>query len=127
MGFRNGAYATVWQVEPGKGKFYKVRISTSKKNRQTDQYEQDFSGFCTFIGTAMEGAKNLKERDRIQLKEVEVTNTYNKDTKQSYTNFNVFAFEPAGEYTGTSGAPASTHGSATEGNATEGDDSDLPF
>lgn len=60
MGFRNGAYATVWGVEPGKtDRYQQVRLSTSRKNKKTGQFEQDFSGFCRFIGNANEAANKL--------------------------------------------------------------------
>ena len=50
MGFRNGGYATVWSVESTRPNVTKVRLSTSRKNKQTGEYEQDFSGFCNFVG-----------------------------------------------------------------------------
>lgn len=52
MGFRNGAYATIWEVKPVSDTNTKARISVSRKNKQTGQYETDFSGFVEFIGTA---------------------------------------------------------------------------
>lgn len=53
MGFRDNAYATVWDVQPMSEAMTKARISTSRKNQKTDEYEQDFSGFVTFkIGRA---------------------------------------------------------------------------
>lgn len=51
MGFRNGAYATIWEVKPVSDTNTKARISVSRKNKQTGQYETDFSGFVEFIGT----------------------------------------------------------------------------
>lgn len=95
MGFRTGAYATVWEVKQGKGNYSDVRMSTSKKNKQTDQYETDFSGFVRFIGTAHQNASNLKERDRIKIGDCEVTNHYDKEKKITYTNYAVFSFENA--------------------------------
>ena len=57
MGFRQGGYMTVWSAEPSKsGSTTRVRLSSSRKNKKTDEYEQDFSGFCTFIGQAHEMA-----------------------------------------------------------------------
>lgn len=93
MGFKNKAYATVWSVEEGKGNFYNVRISTSKKNKQTDEYEQDFSKFCSFVGKAREKAAQLKERDRIQLGDCEVFSRYDKEKSTEYLTFMVYDFE----------------------------------
>lgn len=104
MGFRQDGYMTVWSAEPSKsGNTTRVRLSSSRKNKQTDQYEQDFSGFCTFIGEAHKLAKNLQERDRIKILECDVGTTYDKEKKIEYVNYKVFSFEMAD---GTSPAAA---------------------
>lgn len=103
MGFRNNAYAKVWKSED-KGNYSIVELSTSKKNKQTDQYETDFSSkFVRFIGQAHTDIKNTQDGDRIKLTEVEVTNSYNKETKQGYTNFLVYGFEPIESASSTDG------------------------
>lgn len=94
MGVRQGSYATIWSVED-KGNWSNVRLSTSRKNKQTDAYEQDFGGFVRFIGDAHKNAGSLAERDRIKFGEVEVTNTYNKEKNVTYTNVACFTFEKA--------------------------------
>lgn len=94
MGFRRDAYATVWEVTPVSETMTKVRLSTSKKNRQTDQYETDFSGFVAFVGAAAaKNAAHLAEKDRIKLGDVDVTTKYDKEKKITYTNFTAFNFE----------------------------------
>ena len=95
MGFRAGSFATVWSVEPGKGNFTNVRLSISRKNKDTDQYEDEFSGFCMFIGEARAKAEKLKERDRIKLGDVDVTRRYDKEKQKEYYTFKVFSFEMA--------------------------------
>lgn len=92
MGFRSGAWGKIWEITPG-DKSTKVRMSTSKKNKQTDQYEQDFSGFVTLAGTAHKEAGNIKVGDRIKIGECDVTSRYDKEKKQSYTNFSIYTFE----------------------------------
>ena len=94
MAFRTGAYATIWEVKEGKGKYTDVRLSTSRKN-QSGEYETDFSGFVRFIGDANTNASNLKEKDRIRLGDVSVTNSYDREKKITYTNFQVYSFETA--------------------------------
>lgn len=94
MGFRSGSYATVWSVESISNTMTKARISISRKNKQTDQYEQDFGGFVKFVGTAAASkALSLKERDRIKLGDVDVSNYYNKEKGVEYTDFKIFSFE----------------------------------
>ena len=95
MGFRAGAFATCWAVEPGKGNYTNVRLSISRKNKETDQYEDEFSGFCMFIGEARAKAEHLRERDRIKLGDVDVTRRYDKEKQREYYTFKVFSFEMA--------------------------------
>lgn len=121
MGFRNGAFATVWSVEPGKGNFSKVRLSVSRKNKD-GQYEQDFAGFCTFIGQAHAKADRLRKRDRIKLGEVDVSNPYDKEKQKEYINYKVFDFEMADTETSSASTPVS--GNPAEG---ENDEDEAPF
>ena len=68
MGFRNGSYCKIWSVEPMFETATKLRISISRKNKQTNEYEQDFSGFVTCVGTAAAAkALALKEGSRIKI------------------------------------------------------------
>ena len=103
MGFRNDAYATVWKVTQEAGKNYTtVSLSISKKNQQTDKYETDFrNNFVRFIGTAHKNAGQLQERTRIQLKEVDVSNYYDKEKGKEYVTFKVFAFDLADDSANT--------------------------
>lgn len=95
MGFKPNAWATVWGVDrEQKGNFTKVRLSTSRKNKDGN-YEQDFSGFCTFIGQAHTDAASLSERDRIRIGECEVLTHFDKAKNKEYINYNVYTFEPA--------------------------------
>lgn len=93
MGFRTGAYATVWDVRPGQGNFVDVRISTSRKDRETGKFVQDFGGYVRFVGNAANEASTLKERDRIRIGECDVSNRYDRDKNITYTNCAVFDFE----------------------------------
>lgn len=101
MSFRNGAYCTVWDVKTVSGTLTKARISTSRKNKNTGEYENDFSGWISFVGTANASqALKLRERDRIKLGDVEVTTKYDKNRNTTYTNFTVFNFEMADGFRG---------------------------
>lgn len=121
MGFRKDAYCTVWSVESISKTMTKARISISYKNKQTDQYEQEFGGFVTFVGTACANkALGLKEKSRIRLGDVDVTNSYDAKTKKEYTNFKVFSFETEND---------EKQSSSKQSQATyeEEDPDDLPF
>ena len=96
MGFRTCSYATIWEIEPRTDTWTKARVSTSRKNRQTGEYETDFSGYISFFGTAVaQKAAGLHERDRIRFGDIDVTNSYNKEKKITYTNFAVYSFDMA--------------------------------
>lgn len=93
-GFRNGSYATVWETNGISDTMTKARISVSRKDKQTGNYETDFSGFVYFVGSACaKKAMSLKQRDRIKLGEVDVTVRYDKEKQKEFTNFKVFGFE----------------------------------
>ena len=96
MGFRTGAIATVWEVNQKRNTVTEVRISISRKKKDGTGWEQDFSGYVAFVGTAAASkAAKLHEKDRIRLGDVDVTTTYNKEKKITYTNYACFSFEDA--------------------------------
>lgn len=96
MGFRTGAFAKVWEVTPVSDVSTKLRLSVSRKNKKTGEYEQDFSGFVMAVGSAAAGkAARLKEGERIRLGDVDVTSRYDKEKRTNYTNFKLFSFDPA--------------------------------
>lgn len=126
MGFRTGAFAKVWKVEPYSDTSTKLRISISRKNKNTGEYEQEFSGFVNAIGTAAaKKAACLKEGSNIKLGDVDVTTKYDADKKITYTNYKVFTFEVDGETT----APAKKATTEPQPVVDSGelDDSRLPF
>lgn len=96
MGFRNGAYATVWEAKSISETHTKLKISISRKDSRTDEYVNDFTGFVDCFGTAVaKKAALLQERSRIKLGECDVSTSYNKEKKIGYTNFKMFSFDDA--------------------------------
>ena len=51
MGFRSNTYATVWDVNPVSETMTKIRLSTSKKDKKSGEYETEVmqSDFLTAI------------------------------------------------------------------------------
>lgn len=124
MGFRTGSYAKVWEVEPKSDTATTIRLSVSRKNKQTGEYTQDFSGFVSFIGTAAaKKAACLKEGDRIKLGDVDVTTKYNAEKRITYTNYKCFSFDIE------NGSSVLPNAAEPQPNVDEGmvDDSRLPF
>lgn len=124
MGFRTGAFAKIWEVTPMSDTSTKLRMSVSRKNKQSGEYEQDFSGFVLAIGTAAaKKAACLKEGDKIKLGDVDVSTKYDKEKKITYTNFKMFSFEVDGD-SDSSEDTTDPQPTVDEG---EIDDSRLPF
>lgn len=123
MGFRTGAFCKVWRVEPVSDTKTRLRVSINRKNRN-GEYEQDFSGFITAVGSAAAShAAKLKEGDRIKLGDVDVTTFYSKEKEREYTTFKVFSFEDMD----VSGKSSSKKPAVDEGDAEPDEDSGLPF
>lgn len=96
MGFRTGAYATVWEVSRVSDTLTKGRISINRKDKTTGEYVQDFGGYVAFVGTACANkALGLKEKSRIKLDSVDVSTKYDKERKKTFTDFNIFSFDIA--------------------------------
>lgn len=127
MGFRQDArFVKVWEVE-NKGNYHIVSLSTSKKNKETNEYETDFSNkFVRFIGTAHTLAADLKKGDTIKLGSCEVTNKYDKEKNTTYTNYLVYSFEKEGDNSNSNNQskPKSDDGFM---NIPDGIDEELPF
>lgn len=98
MGFRTGAFAKVWDVKPVSDKITQLRISISRKPKGSSEYVQDFSGFVSVVGTSpAKKAVDLVSGDTIQLGDIDVTTTYDKEKKVLYTNYSIFSFTTRAE------------------------------
>lgn len=120
--FRVGSYATIWKVEKDNYGNVNVQLSTSRKNKKTNEYETDFSfNFVRFYGDAGARALNLRRGDRIQITECGVGNKFDKEKNQTYWNCWVYDFKDAN---GGSGSKSSDTG-FYDGDYDE--DDDLPL
>lgn len=153
MGFREGAFATVWEIANQGNNFTKVRASTSRKDKKSDEYITDFSGFVSLIGKAHEKAGEIEAalesgRCRIKIGACDVSNRYAKEEQREYVNFTMFDFEMAEGSTSDSGSSEKSGGkkntkkapvkktggakkkpaaSAESDDGEGGDDGELPF
>lgn len=112
MGFREGAFATVWEITNQGDSFSKVRVSTSRKDKKTDEYVTDFNGFVSLIGEAnkklglFERSLDEDGRCRIRLGACDVSNRYDKDAGREFVNYTLFDFEmPDGSGSDAAEAP----------------------
>lgn len=105
MGFRQGAFARIWSVND-EGRYSTANISISRKNKETNEYDVEFSdGYVRLVGNAHEAAKELGLPTReefdcstdkgvsIKISSCDVTNNYDTKTKKLYTNCVIFGFE----------------------------------
>lgn len=76
-----------------------MQLSTSKKSKDGLKYDTDFTGFCNLVGHAHNKAADLKEGDKIKIGDFEVTNSFNKEKKITYTNIAIFEYEVPGATT----------------------------
>lgn len=125
MGFGKGNFCTVWKTE-NKGKYTVAEMSTSKKNKETDKYETDWSNkFVRLVGTAHEQAKNFGERENLKIGSCDVTNKYDKEKNITYTNYVIFGFEDV-KGNNSKSTPKETKGDGYM-NIPDGLEEELPF
>lgn len=95
MGFWKDNIGSLWEVED-KGKYSVARISVDKKDKDTGEWKQDFSGYVTLIGQAHDKAKTIKLQDhknvKIRFGNGDVTTNYSREKRVLYTNYKLFSF-----------------------------------
>jgi len=90
MALRDGCYAKIWSAKPNK-KIYSCNISVSRKDKETGEYKQEFSGFVNFSGDAAKkvavlGLPEKSDRDNPISRSIKITRSpdissyYNKET-----------------------------------------------
>lgn len=107
--FGAGSYAKIWEIRAINPKYSDIRISTSKKDKETGEYSQDFGGYVRMVGKAHEQMNYLHEGDKFKIVRCGVENRYDKEKKVTYNNFIIFDAE-------VEDAPASPDSSADEEN-----------
>lgn len=90
--FSQGSYLKVWEVKKVEAKYVDAQCTTSRK-KDDGTYETDFSGFVRFCGKAFDDVKGANKGDSFKIVRCGVTQTYNKEKKQNFTNFVVFEVE----------------------------------
>jgi hypothetical protein len=106
-----GKYITVWNVED-KGNYIQANLSTGKKNKEGTY--TNMSWRTRFVGNAKEKAKWLKDKDKIEIINGIIENTYDKEKKTLYVNVTVFDYHAMQKEDSNGFVPVQ-------------DDEDLPF
>lgn len=77
-------FVTVWEVED-KGNYSLVKMSTSRKDKQTGEYKNSNWSFVRFVGDAHKKAGDLVAKDRIVIKGGGISSEpYMKDGVKAY-------------------------------------------
>ncbi len=143
MGFRNGAYARIWEkstqnITYGAGKSftkYMVRLSISRKGND-DKFYQQFSGFCELKGDALEEMKGVKIPSSgglpVRLGNVDLDNSYDAENGVTYWYPIIWSFDHSEEEASRANErPAKKGKTASQqvynDNFAEVDDEELPF
>ena len=96
--FSAGSFAKLWEIRKREEKYTDIRISTSRKDKDTGEYKQDFGDFARLVGKAHEAADHLEDGDRFKIVKCGVENHYNKEKKVTYYNFVIFEIEMDDSY-----------------------------
>lgn len=94
MGLKVNGRAKVWEKDVHE-KYTDVKVTTSKKDKRTDEWETDFSRKVRFIGHAHTKARDLNEKDSIIIKELEYTYKWDNEQKRAYDRVIVWDFDLA--------------------------------
>jgi hypothetical protein len=95
MGFCTNAYAKIKEVVEKHDNYTVCKVTITKKNKLTNEYELQFSAHCRFVGNAH---KSVPMKDqRIKITSCDVTNCYkDKDGNLQFTKnpqYVVFGYE----------------------------------
>ena len=92
MGFRQNAYARIWNLEKGKGNYMVADMSTSKKDANGEYVKDWANKFVRLIGNAAKEAEKMSAPCNVRIGECDVTNHYDAEKRQTYTNYLIFTF-----------------------------------
>ena len=105
--FGTNSCAKIKEVVEKKDNYTVCKISITRKNKQTNQYETTFMGNVRFCGQAH--LQVPKADQRIKITSCGVTNCYTKDGKLEFNktpNYVIFAYELQADNATTTEKPA---------------------
>lgn len=83
-------YVSIFKPEE-KGKYVQANLSTSKK-LQNGEYKNMY-WIAHFVGDSFEKAKKLKDKDKIEITNGIIENTFDKEKDKLYVNVTIFDFK----------------------------------
>lgn len=129
MGFSANNYAKIKEVVEKKPNYTVCKVTITKKNKLTNEYELQFSAHCRFVGDAHKSVP-LKDQ-RIKITSCDVTNCYkDKDGKLQFTKnpqYVVFGYELQESQGASANVPFNPYDNGVNFEDLSSSDSDLPF
>ena len=129
MGFGVNCFAKIKEVVEKHDNYSVCKITVTKKNKLTNEYELQFSAHCRFVGNAH---KSVPMKDqRIKITSCDVTNCYkDKDGKLQFTKnpqYVVFGYELQESQGASANVPYNPYDNGVNFEDLSSDDSSLPF
>jgi hypothetical protein len=129
MGFSSGSFAKIKEVVEKQANYTVCKVTITKKNKLTNQYELQFSAHCRFVGNAHKSVP-LKDQ-RIKITSCDVTNCYtDKDGNLQFTKnpqYVVFGYELQESQGASASMPHNPYDNGVNFEDLSSDDSSLPF
>ena len=129
MGFGVNNYCKIKEVVEKQPNYPVCKVTITKKNKLTIEYELQFSAHCRFVGNAH---KSVPMKDqRIKITSCDVTNCYkDKDGKLQFTKnpqYVVFGYELQESQGASAPMPYNPYDNGVNFEDLSSDDSSLPF
>lgn len=129
MGFSSGSFAKIKEVVEKHDNYSVCKITVTKKNKLTNEYELQFSAHCRFVGNAH---KSVPMKDqRIKITSCDVTNCYkDKDGKLQFTKnpqYVVFGYELQESKGASANVPYNPYDNGVNFEDLSSNSDDLPF
>jgi hypothetical protein len=129
MGFSANNYAKIKEVVEKQANYTVCKVTITKKNKLTNEYELQFSAHCRFVGNAH---KSVPMKDqRIKITSCDVTNCYkDKDGNLQFTKspqYVVFGYELQESQGASAPMPYNPYDNGVNFEDLSSDSSDLPF
>ena len=129
MGFGVNCYAKIKEVVEKHDNYSVCKITVTKKNKLTNEYELQFSAHCRFVGNAH---KSVPMKDqRIKITSCDVTNCYkDKDGNLQFTKnpqYVVFGYELQESQGASAPMPYNPYDNGVNFEDLSSNSDDLPF
>lgn len=129
MGFSQGSFAKIKEVVEKHDNYSVCKITVTKKNKLTNEYELQFSAHCRFVGNAHKSVPMKDQRIKITL--CDVTNCYkDKDGNLQFTKnpqYVVFAYELQESQGASAPMPYNPYDNGVNFEDLSSNSDDLPF